>query len=72
MKYLCIGETYQSQGKEKTSWKRIGEMFEGKNGKSYVKFYIMPGILIHLFDAEKKGVPSVQTDDLRPDEDVPF
>lgn len=71
MKYLCVGEAYAKDGKEKMSWKRIGEMFEGKNGKTYIKIYHMPGVLVNVFEADKKD-KSIQTNDLRHDEDVPF
>lgn len=54
MKYLCVGDPYEKDGVKKVSWKRIGELFEGKNGKEYVKLYHMPGTLINVFEAEKK------------------
>ena len=54
MKYLCVGEKYESGGEEKIAWKRLGEIFEGKNGKQYVKLYHMPGTLIHVYEQEKK------------------
>lgn len=53
MKYLCVGESYEKDGEKKVSWKRIGELFEGKNGKQYAKIYHMPGILINVFEDEK-------------------
>lgn len=55
MKTLCIMETYETAtGEKKTTWNRIGIMFEGKNGKTYVKLSHIPDTLIHVFDAEKK------------------
>ena len=54
MKYLCVGEEYESNGVKKMAWKRIGEIFSGKNGKQYVKLYHMPGTLIHVYEQEKK------------------
>ena len=53
-KFLCVGESYEKDGEKKVSWKRIGETFEGKNGKQYVKLYFMPGVLISVFEDEKK------------------
>ena len=58
MKYLCIGEKYQKDGEEKIAFKRIGELFTGKNGKDYAKIYTIPGALIHVFEAEQK--PAVE------------
>lgn len=55
MKYLCIGEEYTNNaGEKKMAWKRIGELFTGKNGKEYAKIYTIPGTLIHVYEAEKK------------------
>ena len=54
MKFLCIGEEYESNGVKKMSWKRIGETFEGKTGKQYVKLYHIPGVLIHVYEEKKK------------------
>lgn len=55
MKYLCIAEEYDSGGEKKLSWKRIGELFDGKNGKQYVKLYHIPGALIHVFEKDKQS-----------------
>jgi hypothetical protein len=57
-KFLCVGEPYKVQdGSEKMSWKRIGELFEAKTGKLYAKLYMHPGILISVFDDDKKDQP---------------
>ena len=58
MRYLCIGEEYESNGEKKMSWKRIGETFDGKNGKTYVKLYHIPKTLIHVFEEKKKETQS--------------
>jgi hypothetical protein len=52
--FLCIGEKYESNGEEKMSWKRIGEMFIGGNGKQYIKLYHIPGALINVFEDKPK------------------
>lgn len=54
MRYLCIPEEFETNGEKKTSWNRIGTIFEGKNGKTYAKLFTLPGVLIHVFDKEKK------------------
>ena len=54
MKYLCIGEKYQKDGEEKIAFKRVGELFDGKNGKTYAKIYHIPNTLIHVFEADQK------------------
>lgn len=54
MKYLCIAERYESNGEKKVKWYRIGEMFEGKNGKQYAKLYANPSQLIHVFEKKKE------------------
>lgn len=69
MKYLCIGEEYESNGEKKMSWKRIGETFEAKNGKQYVKLYHIPGVLIHVYE-EKKNQNF--KNELEPDQDINF
>jgi hypothetical protein len=49
-KFICIGEPYTAaNGEEKMSFKRIGEIFTGKNGKEYAKLYTIPGQLLHVF-----------------------
>ncbi len=54
MKDLCVRESYMNkQGEEKTSWNKIGVFFES-NGKSYLKLYHMPGILISVFEQKKR------------------
>lgn len=60
MKFLCIPEEYESNGEKKISWKRIGELFEGKNGKQYAKLYHIPKTLIHVYEQKKQD----QTDDV--------
>ena len=54
-KFLCVGEPYKaSNGEDKVFFNRIGETFESKAGKQYVKLYTMPGVLIHVFDEKAK------------------
>ena len=54
-KYINVGEPYTAaDGSEKMSFKRVGELFTGKNGKEYVKFYTMPGVLLHVFEDKPK------------------
>ena len=54
MKYLCVPEKYEKDGKEQVSWNRIGVLFDGKNGKQYAKLYHMPNTLIHVYEQKKK------------------
>jgi hypothetical protein len=53
-KFICVGEPYESNGEEKMSFKRIGELFTGKNGKEYAKLYTIPGQLLHVFEDKPK------------------
>lgn len=54
-KYLCVGEPYKAKdGADKVFFNRIGETFESKAGKQYVKLYTMPGVLIHVFEEKAK------------------
>lgn len=55
-KLLKVGEPYEVNGEKKIGYKTIGEMFTAKSGKEYAKLYFMPGVLISIFDAEKKQV----------------
>lgn len=74
-RYICTRETYEKDGEEKTSWNRIGEIFESKNGKTYCKLYHIPGVLLSIFEdtkAEKKQATKTLDPDLNPDENVPF
>jgi len=48
-KNLCIRETYNKDGQEKTRWNRIGILFES-NDKQYIKLYHMPGVLVSIFE----------------------
>jgi len=54
-KYICVGEQYENGGEKKTSWKRIGEIFDAKSGKQYVKIYHMPNVLLNVFEDEKSN-----------------
>ena len=54
MKHLCIPEEYESNGEKKVKWNRIGILFEGKNGKQYVKLYHIPNALIHVYEQKKE------------------
>jgi flavoprotein len=73
MKYLCVGEPYVKEGKEKMSWKRIGELFVSKAGKEYVKLYHIPNQLISVFEAEKQeGKTPSKQDSFGADLETPF
>ena len=62
MKNLCIRESYETKnGSEKTSWNRIGIMFES-NGKEYIKLYHIPNVLICVFEQKKKEETVEETD----------
>jgi len=54
MKNLCIAEPYTKDNEERVSFKKIGELFEGKNGKTYVKLHHIPGTLIHVLDPKPR------------------
>ena len=54
VKDLCIRETFEKNGEEKTSWNKIGIMIES-NGKQYVKLFHIPNQLISVFDQKEKG-----------------
>lgn len=54
VKKLCIREAYKKDGEEVVSWKELGVLIDGKEGKQYVKLYHMPGTMIHVFSKEKK------------------
>ncbi len=73
-RFLCVGESYESNGEKKTSWNRIGEIFTAKNGKEYAKIYTMPGVLISVFEDKKKENPKTvgEFNELGPDMEVPF
>jgi len=66
MKDICIPETYDSNGEEKTTWNKIGILIEAKNGKTYVKLNHIPGVLCHVFEQKKKQ------NELEPDQEIPF
>lgn len=53
MKDLCIRETYEKNGEEKTSWNKIGIMIES-NGKQYIKLFHIPNTLISVFEQKSK------------------
>lgn len=54
MKTLSIRNEYELNGETKVSWNEIGVLFEGKNGKTYVKLHHIPNTIIHVFEAKKK------------------
>jgi len=57
-KFICVGEPYKgNDGTDKMSFKRIGELFTGKNGKEYAKIYTIPGQLLHVFEDKPKDAP---------------
>jgi len=39
-------------GEKKSTWRTVGELFEA-NGKTYVKLYLNPETLYHVFDADR-------------------
>jgi hypothetical protein len=54
MKNLVVREAYTDKnGAEKVSWNKIGVLFESGD-KQYVKLFHMPGILVSVFEQEKK------------------
>ena len=57
-KFMCVGEPYEANGEKKVAWKRIGEIFIGKNGKEYAKIYHIPGALINIFEDQPKNAAS--------------
>ena len=54
MKDLCIRQSYEKDGQEKISWNKIGVLFEGSNGKEYVKLFHIPNVLISVFEQRTK------------------
>lgn len=61
MKDICIRESYTKEGEEKVSWNKIGILFESK-GKEYIKLYHIPGVLISVFEQQKKNKPEQTTE----------
>jgi len=60
MKVLKIGEEYVGKGgKKQMKWNAIGILFEGQNGKQYVKLNHIPNVLIHVFEPQPRqdGLP---------------
>jgi hypothetical protein len=56
IKDLCIRESYKDKnGDDKVSWNRIGILFDGKEGKQYVKLNHIPGVLISVFARKVSG-----------------
>ena len=54
MKDLCIREKYtNNKGEEKTSWNKIGVLFES-NDKQYIKLYHIPNTLISVFEPKPR------------------
>ena len=53
MKDIMIRETYKKGNEEKTSWNKIGILFEA-NGKEYIKLFHIPNTLISVFEQKKK------------------
>jgi hypothetical protein len=61
-KFLCVGEPYKAaDGTDKVFFNRIGEMFESRAGKTYCKLYMLPGVLIHVFEDKPKEQDRVMT-----------
>ena len=43
VKDICISEKYTGKdGKEKTTWKRIGTFFQAEDGKQFIKLDFIP------------------------------
>lgn len=76
MAYICVPEKYQKDGEEKVKFNRVGEVFKGKNGKTYAKLYSIPGVLLHVFEQDKKDEPKASEsgdfDEFGADNKVPF
>ena len=68
MKDLCIRETYEKNGEEKTSWNKIGVLIEA-NGKQYIKLFHIPNTLVSVFEQKKKESSNSQP---KPDQEIPF
>ena len=67
MKNLCIRESYKNKnGEEKVKWNIIGVLFEA-NDKQYVKLNHIPGVLISVFEQQKKESPSEEAHGAGPD-----
>lgn len=63
IKDLCIRESYKDKnGDDKVSWNRIGILFDGKEGKQYVKLNHIPGVLISVFARKEKEQPNGEVD----------
>ena len=45
--------SYEKNGEKKSTWRTVGELFES-NGKTYMKLYINPETLYHVFDADRE------------------
>ena len=43
------GKYTDRNGVEKVSWKEIGELYEGKNGKTYMTLNVHPGQFFNVF-----------------------
>jgi len=50
---ICIPEEYERNGEKKVKWNKIGELFTGKNGKTYIKLYMIPNTLCHVFEPKQ-------------------
>ena len=59
-RFIKVGETYEKDGEQKIAFKTIGEVFDGKNGKTYAKLYTMPGVLLHVMEDKPKETAPVQ------------
>lgn len=69
IKDLVIRESYTAKdGTEKTSWNRIGILFEAKE-KQYIKLFHIPGVLVSVFEQKKKEAKPEQTGEGWPPED---
>lgn len=57
MKDICVREVYTDKdGTEKVSFRQLGVLFVGKNGKEYVKLYHIPNTLLSVLEQKKKDI----------------
>lgn len=76
-KIMAVTSKYESEGKEKAVWTRIGTLFE-KDGKTKIKLDAIPINTegwFHVFEDEKVSGKTDQTDDLDDDvslDEIPF
>lgn len=68
-RFIKIGEKYEKNGEEKIAFKTLGEIFTGKNGKDYVKWYTLPGQLLHVMeDKPRDQAPAAEGEPVEPEQ----